>query len=477
MNWELFGIGAYVIGMIAMGLYFSRRIKNDDDYFLGGRSLGPGLATFAIFATWFGAETCIGTAGAVYSGGLSSIHADPFGYTLCLLIMAFVFAKVLWRKKITTIPDLFRERFSPNAEKMAALLMIPSSIIWAAAQVRALGQIIHSTTDFGPMVAVTIAASVVIIYTMSGGMLADAYADFIQGIAIIIGLFFLIYSVVTEMGGVNAAFSTIPSEKLELFKGGDMNGLSFLGKLELWLVPILGSVIAQELVSRVAASRSANVAYYSTLRAAGLYFFVGCIPVVIGLLGSKYMPGLADPETLMPVLAKQHLNYFFYIVFVGALVSAILSTVDTTLLASSALLSHNLIYPSFPGIPEKRRVIIARLATLVAGILSYAIAYSSESITSLVETASSLGGPSILIVTICAIWEKKGTSFNAIFSMAASIVAWVVSHFIIEIEYPVMMTVVVCAVAYFGTLPFTARTQPGNDETELDGIKLVKSGP
>jgi SSS family solute:Na+ symporter len=465
MNWELLGISIYVFGMVGMGFYLSRRIKTQDDYFLGGRSLGPGLATFAIFATWFGAETCIGTAGAVYRQGLSSIHADPIGYTLCLLIMGLFFAKVLWQKQITTIPDLFRNRYSPNAEKLAALIMIPSSIIWAGAQVRALGQILHSTTDFGPMLAVTIAASVVIIYTMSGGMLADAYADFIQGIAIILGLCFLFIAVVWDMGGISAAFATIPKEKFSMV-GEEMSGLSFLAKFELWLVPIFGSVLAQELVSRVAASRSSKIAQQSALRAAALYFMVGCIPVIIGLLGVKHMPGLVDSETLMPMLAKQHLNSFFYIIFVGALVSAILSTVDTTLLASSALLSHNLIYSSLKNPSEKRKVVIARLATLGAGILSYVIAYSSDSITELVETASSLGGPSILVVTMCALYEKRGTAMNAIFAMSMSVATWILCHFFIETTFPVILAVMVCAVSYFGSLPFTLE-QKTEIEAEL----------
>ena len=162
MNWEIFGITLYVLIMLYIGVWVSRKVKTENDYFLGGRSLGPGLATFSIFATWFGAETCIGTSGSVYSGGLSSIHADPLGYTVCLLVMAFFFTKVLWNKKITTIPDLFRERFSPATEKLTAILMIPGSIIWAGAQVRALGQIIHSNTDIGVTVAVTAAASVVL---------------------------------------------------------------------------------------------------------------------------------------------------------------------------------------------------------------------------------------------------------------------------------------------------------------------------
>jgi Na+/proline symporter len=453
MNWELFGISTYVVGMIGMGFYFSKRIKNDDDYFLGGRSLGPGLATFSIFATWFGAETCIGTSGAVYRHGLSSIHADPMGYTICLLIMAIFFSKVLWRKKITTIPDLYRSRYSSVTEKMAAIIMIPSSIIWAGAQVRALGQILHSTTEFGPVIAVTVAACVVIIYTMSGGMLADAYADLIQGIAIIVGLIFLVSAIVIDLGGVSSALALIPKEKLS-FGGGDMSGLSFIGRLELWMVPILGSVMSQELVSRVASSRSEKIAHHSALRAAGIYFLVGCIPVIIGLLGANYLPNLQDSETLMPVLAKTHLNYVFYIIFVGALVSAILSTVDTTLLASSALLSHNLIYPTFPKIKDDKKVFIARLCTLCSGIVAYVIAYSSDSIVGLVETASSLGGPTILVITMAALWDKRGTSINAIIAIGMSFISWIIAHFVIEIEFPVIFTIVICSVAYFGNVHF-----------------------
>ncbi|WP_408096394.1 sodium:solute symporter family protein [Peredibacter sp. HCB2-198] len=458
MNWELLGISIYVVGMIGLGFYFSRRIKNQDDYFLGGRTLGPLLATFAIFATWFGAETCIGTAGAVYQNGLSSIHADPMGYTICLLVMGLFFAKVLWSKKITTIPDLFRNRYSPSIEKMAALILIPSSVIWAGAQVRALGQIIHATTDFGPVLAVTIAATVVIIYTMWGGMLADAYADLIQGFAIIVGLIFLLVSIIYDLGGIESALSTIATDRLS-FSGGDMLHLGLLGKLELWLVPIFGSIMTQELVSRVAASRSAEVARNSTLRAATIYFLVGSIPVIIGLIGVNYMPGLKDPETLMPVLAKAHLNYVFYIIFVGALISAILSTVDTTLLASSALMTQNLINPVFPKMSDRRKVLLARLATLLSGIVAYVIAFSSESITHLVETASSLGGPSIFVLTVIALWDKRGSTYNAMIAFVTSIIVWLLAHFLWELEYPVLLTVTTCGFSYYLSLLFMRESE------------------
>ncbi len=453
MSFELIGVLIYVSIMIGMGFYFSKKIRTDDDYFLAGRKLGPWLATFGIFATWFGAETCIGTAGAVYRGGLSGIHADPFGYTICLLIMGLFLSKALWNKKITTVPDLFKTRYSPTTEKIAALILIPGSVIWAGAQVRALGQIIHVTTDFGPMVAVTLAAAVVITYTMAGGMLADAYLDLFQGIAIIVGMLVLFFAVMFSMGGPAEMFSSISSEKLT-FSGGKMMNLSLLGKFELWLVPILGSVLSQELVSRVVASKSPEVAYKSTLRAASIYFVIGLIPVIIGLVGYTSFPHLADSETLLPLLAKRHLNEFAYIIFVGALICAILSTVDTTLLAASALLAHNIVYPAMPDIPERRRVLLARACTLFSGVFCYVIAYSSDSIMSLIETASSLGGPSVLIVTLAALWEKKGTAFNAIFAMVMSVSTWALG-LIFDLEYKVILTVVICAVAYFGTIPFT----------------------
>lgn len=454
MNYEILGIGFYVILMLTIGFIVSKRIKTDDDYFLAGRSLGPTMATFSIFATWFGAETCIGTAGAVYRDGLSSVHADPVGYSICIILMGFFFSRILWRKKITTIPDLFRERFSLNTERLAAVIMIPSSLIWAGAQIRAFGQIIHSVTEMSVGVAITLAASVVLVYTVFGGMLADAYTDLIQGITVIAGLVFLGVILFVDLGGVGSALSTIDLSRLSL-TGGDMAGLTFMGRLELWMVPILGSLMAQELVSRVISSKSEKVAVQSCYRAGGLYILIGTIPVMVGLLGKAYYPDLENSEVIMPLLAKTHFNYFFYIIFIGALVSAILSTVDTTLLSASALAGHNIVNPLLKDLTEKKKVLIARGGVFISGIIAYVVAFMSESVTDLVEAASALGGPSILVLTTIALFVKRGSSSNAIIAIVASIVTWILGHYVIESEYPVILTVVVCGMTYFMSLPLT----------------------
>ena len=103
MNTVLWGVIAYLVIQFGIGIYVSRRIRTESDYIVAGRRLGYGLATFTIFATWFGAETTIGSAGAVYQSGLSGATSDPFGYAVCLFLMGLIFAVPLWRMKLTTL--------------------------------------------------------------------------------------------------------------------------------------------------------------------------------------------------------------------------------------------------------------------------------------------------------------------------------------------------------------------------------------
>jgi Na+/proline symporter len=83
MSLLLAGILAYVVGQLVVGFVVSRRVRSYDDYLLAGRRFGYSLGIFSTFATWFGAETCIGAAGAMYAVGLSAGSSDPFGYSIC----------------------------------------------------------------------------------------------------------------------------------------------------------------------------------------------------------------------------------------------------------------------------------------------------------------------------------------------------------------------------------------------------------
>ena len=442
MNAITLCILGYVALQLFVGAWVSRRVKTEDDYMVAGRRLGYTLCIFTTFATWFGAETCIGAAGAIYERGLGAGSADPFGYALCLLFMGLVFAVPLWRRRLTTVADAFRQRFSPGVERFVVLLMVPTSLLWASAQVRAFGQVLSSSSGLDHEITISIAAGVVIVYTMSGGLLADAWTDLVQGVALAVGLAVLLVGVWVQGGSELAA--RIRPEQLQLF-GGEA---TLLDHIETWSIPICGSVLAGELVSRVLAARSPQVAQRSTLVAAGLYLAFGLIPVFVGLVGAQVVPDLAHPEQILPAVAQRFLPTLWYAVFAGALVSAILSTVDSSLLVAASLVSHNLVSPLRPSLSDRGRVRLARAGVAVFGILSYFLALHAEGVLALVEAASAFGSAGIFVSLLLGLFTPLGSAGAAHAALAGGAGAWIAGAYVLDLEHPYLTSLGVALVGY-----------------------------
>lgn len=399
MNLIVVCLLGYVVSQLLVAFWFSRRNRNEEDFLLAGRSLGPWMGTFAVFATWFGAETCIGAAGEAYKDGLSGVVADPFAYTLGILAMGVFFAATLWKRGILTLADLFRERYGFGVERLAALIMIPSSVMWAAAQVRAFGQVLASVSEFNLVIAISIAALVVILYTGLGGMWANAVTDLVQGVLLIVGIT-AVFVVFLSLGGWEQ-IQQQPAERLNPAEGRSVWQL-----LNTLAVPIFSTIAAQELVSRVLPMRSAVLARRATIAAAGLYLVVGLMPVLIGLAAAAYIGADADHEQILSLFAKEHLPLPLYILFLGALVSAILSTLSGALLVAASLAAHNLAAPLIPGITETGKLRANRIGVVVFGVIAYLIALTSESVYELVQAAAALGSSGVLVMMIFALWGR-----------------------------------------------------------------------
>ena len=419
----LLAILLYVLAQLAIGVVVSRRIKTEDDYLVAGRSMGPFLASGTIFATWFGAETCLGSAGSVYTDGVSLGTSEPFAYGLCILFLGFVFAARLWRLGLTTLADFFRTRYSPAVERCAALLMIPTSLLWAAAQVHAFGQVLSSAAGMAPVLGIALAAGIVMIYTAFGGLMADAVTDLVQGACLIVGLLVTLIGVIAAAGGLEAAFARVPAGHLALIAPGTTP----LALLETWCVPVLGSVVAQELIVRVSASRSERVARGSALAGGFVYVLVGLVPVVLGLLGAGLLPGLAEPEQVLPELARTHLSTLGYALFAGALVSAILSTVDSTLLVCSSLATHNLILPMLAAPGERTKLRLARGGVVFFGLIAFLLALRSEGVAALVEQASSLGSSGLFVLLVFGLFTRLGGQASGLGALATGLVVFLIA--------------------------------------------------
>jgi Na+/proline symporter len=435
-------IFVYVLAQLAIGGLLRRRIKTEEDYLLGGRSLGYSLLIMTVFATWFGAETCIGAAGAIYTDGLSGGSADPFGYALCVLFMGAVFAYPLWKLKLTTPADFYRLRYSPAVERLTVIITVPTSLLWAAAQVRAFGQVVSSVSGIPVATTITIAAGCVILYSLLGGFLADVWTDVLQGIALSVGLVALLIAVLRAEGV--AAVAAIESHRLGLFGGA----LPTLDTVEAWAIPIIGSVMAPELISRVIAARSGRVARGGTLAAGGIYLCIGLVPAILGLLGAGLVPGLEDPEQILPRLAEIHLPGVLYVAFAGAVLSAILSTADSTLLVSASLVAHNLVLPRLGDVGERARVRINRAGVALFGLVAYGLAFSAEGVYALVEQASAFGSAGIFVATAAGLWSRRGGTASALGALVAGVVFWIAGAYVLGWAYPFLTSVAAAAVAY-----------------------------
>src|SRR5262249_35899197 len=151
--------------------------------------------------------------------------------------------------------DLFRERYSPGVERLVVIVLVPGSIIWAGAQVRAFGQVLSANSTLSLGSSITIAALLVGSYAVVGGLLADAVTDVIQGIAVMAGLILLGVLVAAQFGGVAAGLAHVGSERLRILDPEE----SILERIEHLAVPICGTVVAVELISRFLGARSAQV--------------------------------------------------------------------------------------------------------------------------------------------------------------------------------------------------------------------------
>lgn len=440
----LLGVLGYIAAQLALGFWVSRRVRTEEDYLVAGRRLGFPIVMFTVFATWFGAETCIGSAGEAYRVGVSGTTNDPFGYAGCLLLMGLVYAVPLWKRKLTTLADLFRQRYGPGVERLAVLLLVPTSLMWAAAQIRAFGHVLGAASDFSIGFTVTVAAAVVIVYTVAGGLLADAITDFVQGIVLILGLLLVAGLMVTS--GDLWVIRELPAERVSLLAPD----ATWLSTLETWTIPILGSVVAQELVQRVIAAKHPQVARRATVSAALLYFAVGCIPLLVGLSAITLAPGIAESEQVLILRAEHYLPGFLYVIFAGALVSAILSTVDSALLVSGSLLAHNLVLPLMPASGERTKLRVNRAAVAGFGVLAYLLALTAPSVYHLVSEASAFGGASVFVAMTFGLFTSLGGARSAVGAVLAGVATYVLGSYAFGIPYPFLTSLAASTLMYLG---------------------------
>ncbi len=439
-------LGGWLLLQLGISVWASRRVATEGDFLVAGHSLGLTLVALSLFATWFGAETIMGSTAMVAEEGLAGARADPFGYALTLLLMGFVLAYRMRARGYLTLGDLLAERFGRRIEWLGSLILIPSVVTWAGAQLLAFGNILQVMVGIDLTLGITLAAFVVVLYTCLGGILGDVWTDAIQGAVVILGIVVLFFTVVQLAGGPATLLANVTPAQWRLVPDGE----SPWARIELWAIPILGSLVSQVALSRILAARTARIARNACFVAFAIYLSIGVLPVVIALAAPQLDVATGSGDNFLPLLAGELLPGWLYLIFMGALVSAILSTIDSTLLTVSALLSHNVLIPAFGPFSQRTRLKLHRGVVVAAGAVAWLIAILGDRILELVIFADSIGTAGLVVVVVAGLYSRRGDARAALATLAVGMVGPFLLGDLVGFDAPWMCTLVVCVVVYFG---------------------------
>jgi Na+/proline symporter len=423
----LLSIIAYLALTIAIGYWASRKVKTAGDFLLAGRSLPMVLSTSALFATWFGSETVFGASSEFLQGGLYRVIEDPFGAALCLLLFGLLFARRLYQMNLVTLGDFFKVRFGARTEFVASIFIVPSYIGYIAAQLVAMGLILNVVAGVETWQGVVISSLIVTCYTYIGGMWAISVTDFVQSIIIVVGLCVLAYVLAGQAGGIEAVWRQTPAERLRFFP--DFNTYAVLGWLASWSVLGLGSIPSQDIFQRAMSAGSARIAVQSSFWAAGLYLTIAMLPLFISLCTQQLYAGQfqGDTQLALPAMVLQHTPLAVQILFLGSLLSAIMSTTSSAVLAPAAIFSENIIRPLAKNkIDDRGRLLITRISILIFSAAATAMACWRTDIYQLVGESSVLSLVSLFMPLACGLYFNWPNSWGAGLAMAGGLASWII---------------------------------------------------
>ena len=436
------GIAVYMGVLLLIGLYSGKKVNSMKDFLVAGRRLPLWMATATLLATWFGAGSSMGVAATVYSDGLRGVLADPFGASISLMLAGVFIVGLLRKKKHLTVTDIITERFGRGAGIYASLWMIPVYIGWISAQLLGMGTILHVITGISVLKGTLIGAVVVLVYTVSGGMWAVTLTDVVQVSLLAIGLVIIMPFAVNEAGGMERIISSLSTTDLSIGPGKItcVNDVTYY--IGSWIIMGIGCMVGQDLIQRSLSSRSAKVAVSSSVISGFLYLLIAVIPIMIGfsarIVLAKYgvtaeSMGSDLENQVMPrmaILILGSIHPLIMTIFLAALVSAIMSSADSSLLAGSSLLVRNVIDALVPSSDPKTTLRRTRVATIVLLIVATVIAFISKSIYSLMVNCWTSQMVVVFLPVFIALYVPKASRSTAWAVMFVSTTVWLFYTFV-----------------------------------------------
>lgn len=435
----------YLVGMVAVGVYFMKKNSSTGDYYLGGRKLGPFVTAMSAEASDMSSWLLMGLPGVTYLTGIADATWTAIGLAIGTYLNWLIVAKRLRRYSVIagnaiTIPDFFSNRYRDKSKilvAISAIFIVIFFIPYTASGFAACGKLFSSLFGMPYFQAMVISAIVIVLYTAMGGFSAASTTDLIQSIVMTAALIFVVCFGVSRVGGTDVVIeqaSELPGylSMTEIYSGGVAKdyGLIQIFSMLAWglgyfgMPHVLLRFMAIEDENKIKLSR--RIASIWVVISMGIAIFIGIVGYNLSKGGMIDTLVGSDSETLIIQIATlMSKTSVWGVMIAGVIMSGILactmSTADSQLLAASSSISENLLKGVFKmNISEKASLVAARVTVLVIAVFGVIIAIDpNSSVFAIVSFAWAGFGAVFGPVMLLALFWKRSNRYGAMVSMVA----------------------------------------------------------
>ncbi|MFU8812038.1 MAG: sodium/proline symporter PutP [Balneolaceae bacterium] len=427
----------YLIALIAFGFLFYRYTNTLSDYILGGRKLGSGVAALSAGASDMSGWLLLGLPGAVYAFGLNQVWI-AIGLSIgAYLNWQFVATRLRSYTEIAqdsiTLPDYLEYRFQDKSRLLrviSALVILVFFAIYTASGLVAGSTLFESAFGLAPEIALWAGTIIIVAYTFLGGFLAVSWTDFFQGILMFLALIAApIILIVTYMSWdeIISTAASIDPTYVDVYAG-----MSVIGVLSL-LAWGLGYFGQPHILSRFMAIRSVRAVPKARLIGMTWMVFALYGAIFVGFTGIAFFAENPLPAGSQEVVFLEIVQVFFNPwvagIILAAILSAVMSTVDSQLLVCSSAIAEDF-YKAFlkPKASEKELVAIGRMSVIGVAAVALILASNPDNLVlDLVAYAWAGFGASFGPVIILSLfWQKmsRNGALAGIIAGAATVLLW-----------------------------------------------------
>ena len=420
----------YVVLVFLVGLYFYRKNKTSDDYYVAGRNVSSWHIGLSVVATDVGGGFSIGLGGLGFTMGLSGswlLFTGLIGAWMAAVLLIPKVYQIPQIKKMSTLPEIFDHFYGKQVAVLAGIIVTIGYLGFTSSQIIAGAKLASGTFEgFSFTYAVLIMGIVAIGYTILGGLKAVIYTDTFQWIILIAGLLFAgIPFAYFEIGGITAIKSVLSKEFLTL------TNITWQDLVN-WAITIIPIwFVGMTLYQRIFASRGEKQAKKAWF-IAGLFEWpvMAFLGVILGMFGRVafeqgvfesvgYAASEAfDPELGLPVLLRTVLPHGLMGLVLAAYFSAVMSTADSCLMAcSGSFLTDILRLKPKDGDMDSKSLKQSQLSTLILGVVSLIIALYLENVLNAMLFSYAFMVSGLLVPIIAGFYSKKVSSTAAMVAM------------------------------------------------------------